>query len=226
MKRWKPNDLRYIAFLDIMGFKDLVARRDHGYVEKVLTETSDIARYFTGEEVHEDGIVGIKSITFSDTILFVTSDDSPEVLRSLLGILCQFQASALQKTIPIKGALSYGRITVNQSQSIYHGQPLIDAYELQDQVHYYGIVLDNVIEARIFDLIEEGHLSLGILKNWIHKLPTPLKAGLINHFNIRVHSLEDTTVQSLYNGCSGSTRKYVDNTVSIHNEMDNTISQK
>ena len=77
----------------------------------------------------------------------------------------------------MKGAISCGDMSVNINQQIFFGQPLIDAYLLQEDVLFYGIVLHNSAERK---LNEFGEDLLGYER--YHDCLVSLKSGRIRHY--------------------------------------------
>lgn len=224
---WKNDCNRYIGFIDVMGFKDMVARKSHDEVGQMLRQMSfmkgilqkvvvspfkKIDKQFEREE-------RIKSVTFSDSVLFVTKDDSLSDLLILSSVLEIFQEAAIQRGAPTKGAVSFGRFTADFTDSIFYGQPLIDAYLLQDQLHYYGIIIDNEVEGRIIDSLRNSEVEPELINGHFHKLLTPLKSGKVQHYNIRLSNLTEDQKENMYKTISGGVRKYVDNTIEMYELM-------
>lgn len=220
---WEDDCNRYIGFIDIMGFKDLVARRPHQEIKHMLLQMNQTRRILLkilGRD-HKAGTVKedtrVRSISFSDSIVFVTKSDLPEDLFNLSVALKICQEAAIQSGLPTKGAISHGKLTIDFDRSIFFGQPLIDAYLLQEQLFYYGIIADNNAEARLKTLMEEK--SGDFEHNHFIRLSTPLKSGKVNHFNVRLNSIQADQLDYLYDSVSGTARKYVDNTIEIYNLM-------
>lgn len=135
---------RFVAFLDIMGFKDRVARNAH---EDVLKELeifqSNISQYVS---YHRDADIQIA--LFSDSILIYSQDNTLSSLLALADITSHIMMYAIQqeKPIPLKGAIAAGRMTCNQIKQLYFGQALIDAYLLEENVKYYGVLVHHSAE--------------------------------------------------------------------------------
>lgn len=81
----------------------------------------------------------------------------------------------LTEGIPYKGAMSIGMMTCDIDKSIYFGQPLIDAYYLQEELYFYGVVLHGSVEKEI----EERSTSIFTME-----YDCPFKKGKSKHKTI------------------------------------------
>ncbi|MFC2185691.1 hypothetical protein ACFCT7_00145 [Fulvivirgaceae bacterium LMO-SS25] len=229
---WSIDCNRYVGFIDVMGFKDMVARKNHEEVGQMLHQMSfmkDILQKvvvspFKKVDENFKREERVKSITFSDSVLFVTKDDSLSDLLVLSSVLEIFQEAAIQRGAPTKGAISYGRLTADFEKSIFYGQPLIDAYLLQDQLYYYGIVLDNEVESILIDNLRNEKIEKQLIEGHFFKMPTPFKSGKVQHYNVRLGNLIEEQKEDLYKTISGSVRRYVDNTIEIYDLMNKKSS--
>lgn len=95
---------------------------------------------------------------------------------------------------------------------------------LQDQLFYYGIVLDNKVESNIINNLRSKKIGLQMIENHFSKLPTPFKSGKVLHYNIRLSNLIEEQKEDLYKTISGGVRKYVDNTIDIYDLMNKKSS--
>jgi hypothetical protein len=222
-ENWTSTNERFIAFVDIMGFKDLVAKKGHEEIKLMLTElilfTNSVVdtmrvvnHVYYEKEIKE---VRVRSLTFSDSIIFVTEDKSPEDFFLLSLTLSVFQGTSLERGIPIKGAISCGKLTADFNLSLFFGQPLIDAYLLQEELFYYGIIVDHFVESFIVDMenkiSEKEKMTLSAFK----RLMTPLKNSIAPHYNLKSQILYPEKINNLYKPVSGSVRQYVDNTTEM-----------
>ena len=233
-KRWETTAKRFVVFLDIMGFKDYVARHTHNEVYDMMTKISDIKDVVDAfvEKKSEDGKFinkGLYTTSFSDLVILFSKDDSLESFDLITEAASFIVANALENTIPMKGAISFGTISVNKDDQIYFGQPLIDAYLLQEEVQYYGIVAHNSIDEYISNMtnneISENYVTLASFK----EIKTPLKSGNIIHSNVNwfyyldLGAFEESVIKKQFYTyikkikllTSGSPRKYIDNTINV-----------
>lgn len=216
---------RFIAFLDIMGFKDRVARNDHNDVLKELEVfQSNISRYVS---YYREANVQIA--LFSDSILIYSQNNSTDSLHALADITSHIMMYAIQqeKPIPLKGAIAAGRMTCNQTKQLYFGQALIDAYLLEENVKYYGVLVHHSAESylHLTDFPEfrdvKAPLKGGEISHYELKwYDTPLKPGVTNPKTV------DECLNNLRLTVSDEPRKYIDNTQKVmRDEVSNAITE-
>lgn len=226
MENWKNTTERYVCFLDIMGFKDRLTRNGH---ESILSEIQEFYKYIGEiidefvEDIKNDvdwnnafGPTEIRHITFSDSILLVTGGKHKRDL-TLLILVCAFVLEkSMHMKFPIKGALSKGLFTADFENSIFLGQPLVDAYILQEDLQYYGVIANRDVEKDI-DLNFESE----DYKTLVFSIETPMKGYKTKHRNITIisYDLEKSTLDDLYYSVDGRARVYVDNTIDIYEKM-------
>ena len=221
MGNWEITANRYVAFFDIMGFKNLVYRNEHGDVLNLmnfLRSLLDMMDEFYKENGSE---VTVKAVSFSDSILLVTSDDSSASFDELIFFTEFILRGSFENAIPIKGSIAYGKQTADFNNSIHFGVPLIDAYLLQEELFFYGIVVHDTVEKV---------LSADVLRDKLLRCyKAPFKSGRITHYVVDWRDYQKEDVQSknwlqilgnLYNTVSGTPRKYVDNTIEYFNWLE------
>ena len=215
---------RFVAFLDIMGFKDRVARNDHDEILKELEVfQSNISQYVS---YHRDA--NVQLALFSDSILIYSQNDTIDSLHALADITSHIMMYAIQqeKPIPLKGAIAAGQMTCNETKQLYFGQALIDAYLLEENVKYYGILVHHSAES---------YLQSSEFPEF-RDIKAPLKGGEISHFELKWYdtalksgetnpkTVEDC-LKKLRLTVSDEPRKYIDNTKKIMGEKNNPIAE-
>jgi hypothetical protein len=243
MAEWNPTCKRFVAFFDIMGFKDMVYRNDHKYVaDRMETVQAAVGMleiigkkalaYKKGTD--DSGInteldslysqLKVLPVFFSDSILLVSADDSKESAVGIIRMSSSLLLLSLSNQIPLKGSLAYGEQTSNFPKSLHFGRPLVDAWILQDELHMYGAVLHHSMasylkEHKMIDMLVDGH----VLSNY----KIPLKGCSVNHYCLNwTNTLGSNEAKSkeiiskLYDTVSGSTRSYVDNTMEFVNAIE------
>ena len=234
--KWKPTDNRFVAFFDLLGFKDKVMRASHEEIYKELNQLSACRKQWENathdklvENKFED--VDIYIVSFSDSIVLFSKNDSLDNFKffsiSVLGIF----SNAIKNKIALKGGVAHGSISVNKSEQIYFGQPIIDAYLVEEEVNFLGIVCHNSIDKY---LKNESSQILDFKKKLYKFHETPLKCGRIKHTFIDyyqniVDSKEKTetnikeliisVLNGFYETVSCSPRRYIDNTITFVEEL-------
>lgn len=220
-EKWEDTANRYVAFIDIMGFSNYVYRNEHELVknrmlkfENIVSRTENAAR--TAAKSMDGLDKGIRTLVFSDSVLILSTDSSKASLESII-ITCQLlMANCLKSGIAIKGAISYGMITADFNKSLFFGKALIDAYQLEEQLTFYGIVIDHKVQKKMRVLKVE---SIYILNQSV-----PTKSGNISHGHVNWARVCETIhkktspmeiMESFYEDMSGHPRKYVDNTIAL-----------
>jgi hypothetical protein len=236
---WKTTDYRFVAFLDILGFKDSVMRNSHDDIYSKLAKinklkksiekgnnSQTLSKNFIDSEVY--------IVNFSDSIVIFSKNDTLYNFEYFLIAVRYLFGKCLDAKIPIKGGIAHGEISVNKSEQIYFGQPIIDAYLLEEDINYFGIAFhnstDDYITKNYNELIKLDYFSKSIFRAKI-----PLKYGKITHncinwFKVLISSVESDDfdlkkneiidkLNNFYSSCSGNPRKYVDNTIELFNSL-------
>jgi len=219
---WEPTTQRFVAFFDILGFKDLVARKQHAEILEKLNllktvieelQTTDISPIFKTLRFSNDQT---KAITFSDSIVFFSNSDTKDDASKILFDSYRLLLTATRNKIPIKGCISFGKITVDFSTSLFFGQPIIDAFLLHEDLIMLSVIIDNSAEEKINSFSDE---TPNVLFNAILKpYKCNMKSGKINHKlisplnnSVKTNLIDELT--NLYSTCSGRPRLYIDNTI-------------
>jgi hypothetical protein len=226
-REWSHTTERFVAFIDIMGFRDRVYRNSHDSVltlMKKLQPTIESIKSMGERQLAEGHKFSsntkldrsIRPVLFSDSILLVSEDDSEGSFFEIIAAARWIMRGALLNSVPVKGAIAHGIQTADFNQSLHFGRPLIDAYELQDELFLYAIALHHSIEEHITN---KKLLDRYFEQNLVIKYKTPLKNNFVTHLllgystNLITDNNLEVVVSDLYRTVSGSTRKYVDNTL-------------
>ena len=145
---------RYVAFFDILGFKNWVetegSRKVFDYIRDFMSLMIRVS--MPKSKINADMSVDLEPsiiyyINFSDTIVFYSRDDSYEAFRTILLVCAEFMNVIIcGPTRAIRGALSCGEFYVDTENNAYVGQALIDAYELEEKQYWLGVSLHGSIE--------------------------------------------------------------------------------
>tara|TARA_R110002020_G_scaffold180858_2_gene375571 strand:- start:2299 stop:3081 length:783 start_codon:yes stop_codon:yes gene_type:complete len=232
---WKTTDKRFVAFLDLLGFKDKVARKNHNEIYNELTKISSIKKEIESvAESEDDGYFADADtyvVSFSDSIVLFSKNDNIANFEFFLIAIRYLFADAIAHNIAIKGGIAHGEISLNKSEQIYFGQPIIDAYLIEEDVNYLGVVCHNSIDY----YLNKSEINYSEqLKGLLFEFMTPLKCGKINHINldwfINTFDIENKSekeieleiisiLKNYYVTVSGSPRRYIDNTIDLFKDL-------
>ncbi len=197
----------------------MVLRRDHKDIYKMMRSISEAARLNEGLlSSHKNQKV--KSTTYSDSIMLYSQDKSIGAFDALVTAVSGLTNDLFIHGIPHKGAIAFGKMTLDEKRSIFFGQPLIDAFLLQEELHFYGVAIHGSVEACIEHKLETTTFVLNY--------PCPLKKGRSNHYTIypmhadsvnedekryvQYYSAIRTSLHKMNYATSGHLRTYIDNT--------------
>lgn len=192
---------RYVAFLDIMGFKDRVARRGH---DEILNELQQFSEYISS---NLKGTPDITFVMFSDSFLFFTEHNHASALKQLVSLLAGVMNHAISHRIPIKGVLAKGTFTVDIAKQLFFGQPLIDAYGLEENLVIYGIAIHHTLEKEAKNMPE-----------WFVDKDIPLKNGNSRHYILKWWDdvnpkIAEESLNAIRETVSDAPRRYIDKTI-------------
>jgi len=231
---------RFVAIFDILGFKNRVMRDKHENIYndlKAIQVNESVLHDTLGKQSVKELFVGsgIHIVKFSDSIILFSENNSVESFIYFL-ISARFVfASVLKKDFLVKGGMAYGDVSLDRDKQLYFGQPIIDAYSLQKEVDYIGVVAHNSIDGFKQQEIDKTNKFYPVLNQLLFEGKCPLKkSGLITHLNLNwFRKLVDNEnekgaddikkdiiirLKKYYLGVAGSPRRYIENTIDFLNK--------
>jgi hypothetical protein len=136
---WPITTERFVAYIDIMGFKDMVARQTTKVIYDLMIKLDRYSEVSAGIKFGDEQLV--RKTQYSDSIMLYSKDATAESQQNFISSVSILYQSLLSNCIPHKGSIAFGEMTLDPIKSIYFGQPLIDAYELQMEMHFYGVIV-------------------------------------------------------------------------------------
>jgi hypothetical protein len=228
-KNWKTTTKRYVAYIDIMGFKDIVARNRHqkvyGMMKSIIDSMTATQKAFGKTSKNSNNLL---MMTYSDSIIIYSENDSVESQKNTIDGTANLIDFLIEDEIPFRGAMAFGNMTLDIENSIFFGQPLIDAYLLSEELAFYGIAVHATAEYR------KGFSD----NSSVCVYPCLFKNGVANHLTIAPIQfvINDTAqgalellqkhVLKLGANSSGSIRKYIDNTLKYLDFLKHYYDQK
>lgn len=150
------DSMKYVAFLDILGFKDLVLNNEHERLielyEIVFADTVDVAlangKIIIKKEENkllytpDRSKILVNSIIVSDSVILWTDDCSVKSLIDILISTKYLLNHSFVMGFPLRGAMSKGdfsaftrnnMLSKNNSINTYLGKALVSAYQLESE---------------------------------------------------------------------------------------------
>lgn len=139
-----PNtnkDGRYLLFLDILGFSDLVKDKNPDEIYAIIDDA--LKSFSRWEQLNKL----FKTIYFSDTFVFYQEPKGygDWAFLDIYAIGGMVLSALLAKGIPARGAISFGqfevRIDSSNNHLVYFGDALIEAYKAEQKEQWIGITV-------------------------------------------------------------------------------------
>jgi len=171
----------FVAFFDILGFKNLVEKNSHEelmdiykvclYENLNMNENISDSIFNRFTPAKEKTSSEIRTFVISDSIILVQNDMTQRGFLNLIAKCQVILSSSLAEGIPLRGALSYGPVTIieNQRGTTIVGRGLTKAYSLESAQQWSG----GVIDKECFGLFPEIN-SDEFIQNLIGNLKNPL----------------------------------------------------
>lgn len=173
---------RFVALFDVLGFSNLVKNKGVKYLaerfEIIFNKNEKWGHPNWDLHGYDFFSTRAEYILFSDTIVLLSYPDLPP---SDFYLICnQLISFSLEQDIPLRGGLAYGNIYYNKEKSILIGQPMVDAYLLEESQEWIGCAFHKSCIAGDNMLSHYRTLTVDYCRYEI-----PLKNNLVqNHLNI------------------------------------------
>ena len=175
------QDSCFFAYLDILGFKDVVKQNSFDQLRKIVEKftvdcarTIDKSRGFENDNGKVENRIklgeGINVRVVSDAIyVWTQNDDRLFQFDDLFRVVNALLASGLVCGLPLRGVVTFGELFVGRvsvpadipidfsfdNGSVY-GRALVEAYELESRMNWSGAILTPKAWAKIQGEFEKG----------------------------------------------------------------------
>ncbi|WP_417510413.1 hypothetical protein [Methylophaga sp.] len=150
MEELKYKPLRYrdrwFAYLDLLGFTNLVNLKSIEEVIPVYSEALYRMRSACGKRTEKQGLL---HSWFSDTFIIYTGSDSLEDFARLESAARIFFQLLINKKIPVRGCISHGKLYSQSRKNIFIGPALIEAHEYGEELDWIGFCLAPSVESKL-----------------------------------------------------------------------------
>jgi hypothetical protein len=128
---------RYVAFVDVLGFADLVSRSQSSpqivaRLHNALSQLSARARSARSQDL------GLEAASFSDTVVLSAPVGDTELLR-IVEIIDEFGFDLLSSSMLFRGAIVRG--LVRHTPDYIFGPALVSAYRLETNISFHPRIM-------------------------------------------------------------------------------------
>jgi len=180
------SEYRAVAFLDILGFKDLINKNSADKVAEKYSRVIDMTKAFNRDLLPDfagPSLFSSKSKDkrwciskiFSDSIILVAHDSGEESCLRLLIYVWKLLQACLSMQMPFRGGVAYDEMFVDEEKEIFLGRALTKAYELEGAQEWIGAAIHEDIEKAYPNIFNDDKRPY--LKNIFIKYPVPFKGG-------------------------------------------------
>lgn len=128
---------RFVALVDVLGMKSWISKVGPEEPASELNDLMRMAREATSGT--QDGVPFgplVGAALLSDSVLAYSVDDSWASLHVMGDFLFMLVRAALDHGVPMRGAMSVGKVVIDRGRGVFVGTAIADAY-LSDKDHGY-----------------------------------------------------------------------------------------
>lgn len=144
----EDEQLAWVAFLDVYGFASRLKSK------KPLSELAETLKAMHATSEKEANFSATRTYFFSDSIILVqyVDDNARQAVSKLESLVRKLASEALKSSLVVRGAFGFGPMVTEEN--ICLGLPLLQAYELEQQLYFPFVVIPEgaCIEADVFSL--------------------------------------------------------------------------
>ena len=167
----------YVAFLDILGFSELVQRDSFS---REFEQYSEILKNALRKDKRD-----LQYVTFSDSVVINTIEANDEQLQQLIEAISEIIFKfMIDLDVPICGCVSRGQFWRHRSRYgdvMLAGPPIIDAYRFEQEQNWVGMILSPQILKLSPYLLEQSQISLPYDKKDARELENRFPWPLLLH---------------------------------------------
>ena len=145
----------YFAFLDILGFKNIVRTNSPEELKNIVSDFfEDFSQAIDKSRTMSDGAkINLQELNFrlySDSILIWAENTRFPVFNNLIHALIELFKIGFKKRLPLRGVLTYGDIIIREpdsnlgnffSNEAIYGEALVEAYTKEQEQNWSGCLI-------------------------------------------------------------------------------------
>jgi hypothetical protein len=223
MKSSAVYEERVVAFIDILGFRDIIKRSEKDQelaisIRRILNYIKYLRDENRAGKYPECNVVGRQITIFSDSIIISYPTSCISCLFDIIFDIVHIQQTMFNNRFPIRGGISLG--CMHHQRDIAFGPAFIEAYDLETKCAFYPriVITEDVIET---GLTKNPHNHPAAEKEYVYSFLRKDSDGLyyVDFLNQR----QETNDDGEYSQMLMSVRRMVTIGLSAH---DKAIRQK
>lgn len=223
---WADDKERLVLYLDIMGFKEHVSRTNITSLKNDLLtfKTKNVKlKPLLVTESERDKKDMMKMAQFSDSIVVVSNGNEKNDLNRITKAASILMQTALETGFALRGAIAAGNMVFDEANQLFFGKALVDAYLLEEDLAYYGVVFHESVEKLVSDSLANAGRTYFPIKDE----RVPFKNGKSSHYHVTWYDIKKNLsrgnirdeakdwLRFLRRSVSGKYRIYLDNTLML-----------
>jgi hypothetical protein len=135
-------DNKYVAFLDVLGFSELVAAQKKEKLEKYFETVQQSFTIFSKKKKT------LAKYMISDSVILI-AENTEDDLRSLLTAIRTLQSKLAFEDIWLRGGISFGEVYHNEELNLIVGNGYITAFNLERLADVPRVIIDPSILSKL-----------------------------------------------------------------------------
>lgn len=227
----KTENKVFTAFLDILGFKEMVLNNSHSELEVIFEKTiNQTLEFINKTSIKAYSKINSSSKTnflmVSDSIIIWSDDDTKESFLGVVTATTYLTTLFMVNGVPLRGGISFGNITAykNRDNLNIFGDSIVNAYELERNQQWSGVIIDHkCLELEGIKKSEElafMKAGMSIVEYYVPMKSGPLKTHYVCNWamTLKKYDIDKESIREYFS----EHNKKIDNW-SVKTKIDNTI---
>lgn len=134
------SDKAWVAHFDILGFKSIINNDNESVGLRVLKSQIDEVIDDLKKNVADfDESVGY--LFYADTFIIYSKSVKINDYPGLISVSKRFMNNCIYKRLPVRGAISFGEITLGHDKKILLGKAFSESYDYGEDQNWLGLIL-------------------------------------------------------------------------------------
>jgi hypothetical protein len=137
---------RFVAFIDVLGFSELVLRNNIKEIESYFSSIAHTLEKLS--EFHEENT--IEYLAISDSIIIFSKDNDLKSFLTMITFVRNIQITLIDDGFLIRGGIALGQACYIKKENIIFGKGYIEAYHLEKEAIYPRVIISPKIVSHLF----------------------------------------------------------------------------